>query len=111
MAHTAGFRDAIELAEHYNLHGADFAAATVTEYFEQADEFLGGPRQANTLECRRLCRDGSLGDICRFDTVTQAFGVLSANKVIRTYYVPNPLIHLQATNLAYFQRECRKVIC
>lgn len=111
MPNTAGFRDATDLTEHYNLHGGDFRVVSELEYFEQADEFLGGPRQANTLECRRRCRDGSPGDLCRFNTVTEAFGVLSVHNLIRTYYVPDPAIHLEANNLAYFQRECRKVIC
>ena len=111
MPYTAGFRDIIDLREHYAEHGSDFGVPTEQEYLNQADAFLGGPRASDTLDCRRRCKDGSFGDYVRFNMVTHEFGVLSADIVIRTYYVPDPMRHRQVNNLAYFQAECRKVIC
>ena len=91
----------------------------VKQYEAMADAFLGGPRQSSVIECVR-----GAGDLCRFDTVTEAFGVLSASGQIRTFYRPIPcasvpvfnraatkaagLCHGNATNLLYFKAECAR---
>jgi filamentous hemagglutinin len=50
----------------------------------------------------------SNGNIVRFDTSTNEYGVLAATGIIRTYYMPDPAVHLQPTNLDYFHGECAK---
>lgn len=84
-----------------------------------ADDFLGSVKPINVLECNR-----KRGDTIRYDPSTEAYGVLDKNDVIRTYFKPTPCVavppaqrsamkqsgrcHSEATNLAYFQRECQR---
>lgn len=110
---TNGFANARELLRHYADHAADSGAKSAAEYEMLADRFLGRSLKAEVLECRRR-----RGDIIRFNQVTDEYGVLSKEKVIRTYFKPVPRVtltgtitrkcHNHATNLAYFQAECRK---
>ncbi len=65
-----------------------------------AADFLTGPRGSNTLERLRLN-----GDIVRFDTKTNAFGVVSMNGTLRTFYVPDPVVHGYPSNLDYFNAQ------
>lgn len=109
MPYTLGFVDDVEWVEHFLNHGADFGAATKDDYLRMADEFLGGPLGADTLECFRQRHDGTQGDRIRFNRDTEAFGVLSRDNVIRTYYVPDPLEHKEPDNMTYFRKECNKV--
>ena len=110
---TRGFDTAADLTEHFEKHvtrGNEFAVATEADYLALADKFLGEPlNRATTYECRRVRRDGSLGDKIRYNRITQEYGVLSADNVIRTYFIPDPAIHGHTTNFAYFRSECRKV--
>ena len=109
----------LQLVLHHGEHGADFDAATPADYQQLADEFWANPRPVHVFECAR-----SKGDTLRFDTMTDAFSVLGSNMVIRTFYKPVPCsslpaslaipmrmsgdCHGESSNLAYFQRECRK---
>ena len=109
---TNGFAKA-QLLRHYVDHAADFGAQNAAEYEMLADRFLGRTLRAGVLECRRR-----RGDIVRFDPVTDEYGVLSNERVIRTYFKPVPRTtltgtitrrcHNHPTNLAYFQAECRR---
>lgn len=96
----ARFADQAKLDDHFNRHGADFGATSPTQYQQMADNFLTGPRGANTLE-----RTRANGDVVRYDPTTDAFGVVSSNGTVRTYYVPDPAIHGYATNLDYFNAQ------
>lgn len=115
MPYTTGFGSAGQLNQHFSDHGGEFDASfgmtTELDYLACADRFIGGPKKKGTIDCRRRCRDGSLGDYIRFNTITEEYCVMSNTKVIRTYFIPDPAVHKQATNLAYFQAECRKVLC
>ena len=102
MAYTKGF-DPVFLADHFQRHGQDFGAGTAQIYEAMADTFLGESLGSTTQECIR-----TTGDILRYDSVSDEFGILAANGVIRTYYKPSPAFHLQPTNLVYFQKECLK---
>jgi hypothetical protein len=76
----------------------------MVDYETRAGSFLGGPQGLTTLH-----HVGTLGgDVLRFDTVTEEFGILSARGTIRTYFRPDPMIHGLATNLAYFLQECAR---
>ena len=105
--------DPSELAIHHAKHGAQFPGLTATEYEELADKFLGNPLTPAMVECRRR-----KGDVLRYDTKTEEFGVLSVTGIIRTYFKPVPCetlpaalrrnCHEHPTNLDYFHEECRK---
>ena len=98
-----------ELAIHHAKHGHDFPGKTVFEYEQLAEQFLVKVKGPTTLEC---CR--AKGDIVRYDTSTEEFGVLSAVGTIRTYFKPRPCrtapppCHGHPDNLEYFKSECRK---
>jgi len=96
----AKFADDAKLQDHYVRHGNDFGAKNAKQYQYQADKFLTSPRGSNTLEKTRLN-----GDIVRYNTKTQEFGVISKNGNIRTYYKPNPSVHGKPTNLDYFNAQ------
>lgn len=100
---TKGF-DPLELADHFKRHGNKFGVKTAIEYELLADQFLGGPKTTACVECQR-----AQGDIVRYDYNTEEFGVLSSNRVIRTYFKPDPAIHGMANNRDYFQYMCKKV--
>ncbi len=96
----ARFADQAKLDDHFNRHGADFGATSSAQYQQMADNFLTGPRGTNTLE---LVRPN--GDVVRYDPTTDAFGVVSSNGTVRTYYVPDPAVHGYPTNLDYFNAQ------
>jgi pyocin large subunit-like protein len=110
---TVGFANKRTLARHYVDHAADFGAKNAAEYEMLADKFLGGNLRAGVLECKRR-----KGDIIRFNPFTDEYGVLSKDRVIRTYFKPIPRqslagkvtrkCHNFPTNLAYFKAECQK---
>lgn len=116
---TLGFVSVVHLNGHYQKHGSNFGCADENQYEAMADEFLGGPKQSSVLECVR-----GRGDLCRFDMLTEAYGILSAKGEIRTFYKPIPcasvpiinragiesagLCHPNATNLLYFKAECAR---
>lgn len=116
---TSGFESLVELNRHFSEHGADFRASNANEYEEWADVFLGGPKPEHVQECLRQC-----GAKLRYDPNTEAFGVLDADGVCRTYYKPVPCSSLRgairaamkqsgrchsfANNLVYFKAECKK---
>jgi len=110
---TKGFDTPADLTEHFETHVTiqkEFAVTTEVEYLKLADKFLGEPlNKATTYECQRTRRDGSLGDKIRYNRVTQEYGVLSNQGVIRTYYIANPAVHGFRTNFIYFRWDCRRV--
>ncbi len=87
MPFTHGFRARWLLEEHFDAHAHDFGAVDEAAYEAQADGFLGGPLGATVIECRRSLFDNAL---VRYDYAGQAFGVLSADNYILTYYKPDP---------------------
>jgi len=104
VPYTNGFADAAALSDHFVKHGSDFGVATEADYLHLADCFLGGPASPTTLEHVRV-----QGDVIRFDTATNEFGVLDDNRTIRTYFRPVPgVTHRRRTNLEYYQATCRK---
>ena len=107
-ASTAGgtgakFANNKRLTDHYDRHGKDFGARNKNEYQKQADAFLTGKKNSDTLEGTR-----SDGDIVRYNEKTDEFGILSKDGVIRTYYKPDPVRHGYPTNKAYFYAQLRR---
>jgi pyocin large subunit-like protein len=110
-----GFENEPKRIEHFRRHGADFAARSAARYEAMADRFLTMPISRTTLECRRPSLD-----VLRFDTTTDAYGVLSPDRRIRSFYVPVPCsslppgvprvkCHGYSTNRDYFERECLRI--
>ena len=115
---TRGFLNARQLNRHFARHGPQFGVATTIDYEEAADSFFG-PKAAHVLECTR-----GRGDTVRFDPLTDGYGVIDANGVIRTYFKPLPCntvplaqvvmvraageCHDESSNLNYFRVRCAK---
>ena len=93
----ASFANEFKLQRHFKDHGSYFGAKNIAEYVKQADRFLTGPLRSTTLQKIR-----SNGDIIRYDTKTQEFGVITKDDVIRSYYKPDPKIHHYPSNKDYF---------
>jgi hypothetical protein len=115
LRHTSGF-DPGALLDHFQKHGARLRiAADASEYEGLADALFANPRPADVLECSRPD-----GDVIRFNTRTDEYGVLAPDRIIRTYYVPISCrklavenrrpgtCHHEASNLDYFKRNCRR---
>jgi hypothetical protein len=82
---TNGFETVEQLRRHWSEHGDDFGASNLTDYEEMADSFLGDVKPEGVHECVRAC-----GAILRYDPTSEAFGVLDAQRIIRTYFKPIP---------------------
>ena len=93
--HTLGFCNRRTRLDHYDRHGGDFGATRPEEYEQMADEFLGGPRDATTLEC-----DAKHGAILRYDPKTNTFGSLNGDGRIKTYFKPRRGEHTAPSNFA-----------
>ena len=116
---TKGFESIRQLKRHFIEHGDDFRASNPNDYEQMADIFLGGDKQEGVYECARPS-----GDRLRYDPISEAYGVLDTEYVIRTYYKPIPCsrvplherdatrqsgrCHACANNLIYFKSECKK---
>lgn len=101
---TRGFTPR-DLPDHFTRHGKALGARDEREYEEMADRFLGGPGSSTTYDCIRSRN----GDLVRYDSATDEFGVLSKYGVIRTYYKPNPWNRTKyPTNLDYWRAQCLK---
>lgn len=113
MPYTNGFGHSMDLTSHFGDHvllKKEFPHITTeAEYLYYADKFLGEPIDpTTTLWCQRKYKDGSLGDFVRYNQVTQEYGILRTDNVIRSYYIPNPLEHGFPTNLDYFNWDCNR---
>jgi pyocin large subunit-like protein len=82
---------------------------TQTEYEAEAVRFLTSPSRSGLMECNRTG-----GDVVKYDTATEEFGVLASDGTIRTYYKPVPCsaavtvnCHGETDNLAYFRKACQ----
>lgn len=99
---TRGFLTTDELVHHFFEHRAEFGVPDACTYLLMADRFLG-QSLGRALECTRRN-----GDLVRYNPSTEEFGVLGRDRVIRTYFKPDPYWHCEPDNLVYFQAECRK---
>jgi pyocin large subunit-like protein len=99
-----GFVDDGSRADHFKKHAGDFGAVSEDEYEKMAVAFLNGPVLTFILEC---IRKGN-GDKIRFSLVSNSFGVMRKDGVIKTYFVADMKVHGRRTNLDYFYEECAK---
>lgn len=101
------FEFAYKRQEHFDKHclrKREFPCATDFEYEALAEHFLGGPLGDNVLQCRR-----PQGDIVRYDTVTEEFGVFGRNGFIVTYFLARPANHGYPSNVCYMYVECWRI--
>ncbi len=116
MPRANGFQTKARRQAHFADHGGDFGNCTIVEYEQMADHFLTEPLRAGVIECRRR----SSGALIRYDQTTGAFGILSTDGIIRTYFKPIPYwrippgyvlpgnCHGHLDNVAYFHAECAR---
>ena len=120
VARACGFVNAGQMLKHYEQHGQDFGAKSPKEYARMAGEFLTGDTPNHVRECTR-----KKGDVVRFDPTTDAYGILDANGVTRTFFKPVPCssvsdaqerdslrrtgrCHRHLDNTTYFLKECER---
>ncbi|MEK7510081.1 MAG: peptidoglycan-binding protein [Patescibacteria group bacterium] len=94
--HHKGF-DPIRLSQHFKDHGARLGVQSEVEY-----EWLGKMFMNRSAGGTLLTKTRANGDIIRFDTVTEHFGIKAADGRIKTFYKPDPAIHGYPTNYDYF---------
>ena len=105
MPLTNGFFDALDRQDHFKKHGSDFGARDALHYEAMADAFLGSPLTPEILECTRAKN----GDVVRYNTITDEFGVLSSSQHIRTYFKPKPHDTIKyPNNIAYWKEQCKR---
>lgn len=112
LQYTRGFIDNATLLLHFDKHvtrGREFTYATAVEYEEHADQFLGGARSPDVEECVRTKRDGTVGDKLKYNRVSEEFGALANDNIIRSYFIPDLARHHKPTNLDYFEQACAEV--
>lgn len=103
LTNTRGFRAPLLLSDHFGRHGVRVGITTETDYEDNADAFLCPTCPPSALEFRRRN-----GDLVRYDQVGDVFAVLARDGYIKTYLRPDPLVHLEPTNLDYYRREQAK---
>jgi hypothetical protein len=100
---TNGFESVEQLKLHFRKHGGDFGASNANEYEQMADEFLGGDKQEGVHECVRAC-----GAKLRYDPRNEAYGVLDAQSIIRTYFRPIPCSQVPCSQVPFHEREAAR---
>ncbi|HBI42127.1 MAG TPA: hypothetical protein DDY78_04620 [Planctomycetales bacterium] len=85
--------------KHFKDHGADFGAINALDYVRRARNFLLNPPAGTLTKIRPN------GDVVRYNSATNTFGVLAPNGSPRTFYKPDPAAHGFATNLDYFHAQ------
>ncbi|MEP7076043.1 MAG: hypothetical protein ABI878_09540 [Acidobacteriota bacterium] len=110
---TNGFADDDDLLEHFDFHVVERKEFqhlhTAEEYLAEADKFLTDLRDSSKChQCFRSNKDGSRGDMIRYNKETQQFAVLTKENVIRTYFIVDISVHEFISNYQYFVYECGK---
>lgn len=98
----ARFADNARLQDHFRRHGADFGLSNPPDYEAQAARFLAGRPSQGILEIVR-----TNGDIVRYNTSTNEFGIITQDGIIRTYFKPDPAVHGYPSNMEYFYAQRR----
>lgn len=119
MPYARGFANQSLLIWHCNKHGFQFGTNNPRHYERLAIRFfqVDLADTPNLLEC---CNED--GDVVRFNPVTDEFGVMQVNGIIRTYFKPIPerlappgfdlkRTHIFDTNLEYYDDNCYEDSC
>ncbi len=88
--------------EHFEKHGAEFAAVTVDDYVAQAHDFISQP-PAGTLTTKQLD-----GDNVFFHPTTGRFAVVTQQGKIRTYFVREENLKGYKSNMEYFNEQATR---
>jgi len=104
--HTVPFDpfDREYLLLHFEAHGADFGAKTPEEYEAMADRFMAQPKSPEMKEC---IRQSPFPTICRYNTLTEEYGVIRVGGWLVTYFKPSIGEYGFASNLQYFRHRCK----
>lgn len=105
--YTSGFLNSRLQARHFQKHVLEkneFGVLTEEEYLENADRFVGEPLDANTQVYYRKY-GAEAGDMVRYNSVTNEYGVLSKDGFIITYFIAD---YSFGTNQEYFELEKTK---
>ncbi len=92
-----GFHSRAQLAEHFQKHGAEFAAASIADYLHMAQALRDAPVGGDILEIVRP----SDHVISRYDKASGAFLAFDTGGTIRTFFKPND-------GEAYFRRQAKR---
>lgn len=103
---VTGFISDYDRNVHFDLHGAEFSPSfdSPEEYEAAAVAFLQKPVAGTINEGVRL-RDGHF---IRWDSGTNEFAICDPAGAVMTYFKPDPTIHKQGDNLAYFRRRLQQ---
>jgi len=100
-----GFITKYDRDHHFQLHNAEFTPpfASAEEYEAAAIVFLEKPLTGTIMEGMRI-QDGH---IIRYDSTTNEFAICDSDTggFVTTYFKPDPAIHGQSNNIAYFRRR------
>jgi len=97
------FRTIGEYQTHCLKHRTEVGAVDCPDYETRALDFLTKPRFPALHECTRR-----LGDVVRYDSLTDEFAVFSFDGFIRTYMRADVSVHGLPSNFDYFKRECAR---
>ena len=92
--------------DHFDKHRFDFglAFADEVEYEAAADAMLAEPLSGDLHECTRPD-----GNRVRYRISTNEMAVVDVRGFIRTYFCPDPAIHDEPSNWAYFEAQRTRI--
>lgn len=95
------FRTPALLHDHFQDHGHEFGYASVDEYLAACRELFDAPLSPTIHQGVR-----PKGNVVRYDSVRDQFGVMHRDGYFITMYRPNP--HHGMTKRDYFEYQCRR---
>jgi filamentous hemagglutinin len=96
------FETRTKLLGHFSDHGHQFSATIADDYEALADQFMSLPLGPDVEECVR-----PQGGRVRYNRITEEYAAVNNRGFLLTYFRPDPAIHHEVDNLAYFHRKCR----
>jgi filamentous hemagglutinin len=98
-----GFLTSFDRDDHFQNHEFEFLPpfATAQEYESAGIAFLTAPLGGAIMEGVR-----QNGDIVRYDSQSNEFAICDRSGILLTYFKPNPAVHRERDNIAYFKAQC-----
>lgn len=88
--------------EHFGKHRLEFPKVrTAQEYEELGDKLMKDPTSFLLYEGRR-----PFGGHVRLNVLTNEFAATGKDGFLVTYFVANPAIHGEASNVVYWRKWC-----
>ena len=88
--------------DHFQRHRSEFGFSAAAEYEAAAASLFTLPLSPTVWECNR-----PNGDVLRYDTVNDQFGILAGDDFMRTMFRPRR--SGGESRRDYFERQCSKV--